>query len=100
MSSKEALIPPPQSANPWVCGKALSMGVLAHGLALTFAPKQAHSHPLGRFWACWASGEKCQIGRTSKNLEKTSPHAIFLLHFWAFQHAWGALPKTPKKYFL
>ena len=77
VAPQNAWISPPHSANPWVSGKALPMGVLAHGLALIFASKQAHSHPLGHFLACWGSGEKCQIGGASKNLEKTSPHPIF-----------------------
>ena len=99
MAPKNAWISPPHSANPWVSGKALPMGVLDHGLALIFASKQAHSHPLGHFLACWGSGEKCQIGELQKILKKPPPTPFFLLHFWTFQHAWGALPKTLKKKF-
>ena len=97
---KKARISPPHSAKPWAAGKALPMGVLTHGLALIFASKQAHSHPLGHFLACWGSGEKCQIGELQKILKKPPPTPFFYIALLGVSTCMGCTAKNTQKIFL
>ena len=82
--------------------KALPMGVLTHGLALIFASKWAHSHPLGHFLACWGGGEKCQIGELQKILKKPPPTPMhfFLIAFLGVSACMGCTAENTQKYFL